>query len=46
MGPDYPSETLRVLKDKEKRLYNEYRTACLVLAAWDRLAPDFATMGM
>ena len=36
MGADYPSETFRVLKDKEMRLYGEYRTRRLVLAAWDR----------
>ena len=37
MGADYPSETFRVLKDKETRLYGEYRTRRLVLAAWDRM---------
>lgn len=37
MGPDYPSETFRVLKEKEIRQYGEYRTQRLVLAAWDRL---------
>jgi hypothetical protein len=37
MGADYPSETFRVLKDKETRQYGEYRTQRLVLAAWDRL---------
>jgi hypothetical protein len=37
MGADYPSETFRVLKDKELRQYREYRTQRLVLAAWDRL---------
>jgi hypothetical protein len=35
MGPDYPSETFRVLKNNEKAHYGEYRTARLVLAAWD-----------
>ncbi len=30
-GEDFPSETFRVLKDKETRLYNEYRTKRLVL---------------
>lgn len=35
MGPDYPSETFRVLKEKEIRRYGEYRTQRLVLAAWD-----------
>jgi hypothetical protein len=37
-GDEYPSETFRVLKDKEMRLYGEYRTRRLVLEAWDRLA--------
>ena len=31
----YPSETFRVLKDMEIRLYGENRTRRLVLAAWD-----------
>jgi hypothetical protein len=35
MGPDYPSETFRVLKNNEIRRYGEYRTQRLVLAAWD-----------
>lgn len=38
MGPDYPSETFRVLKNNETRQYGEYRTQRLVLAAWDALA--------
>ncbi|MFN9113250.1 MAG: hypothetical protein ACK5XN_24540 [Bacteroidota bacterium] len=33
-GPDFPGETFRVLKDKEMRLYGEYRTGRLVLEAW------------
>ncbi|MBF0140920.1 MAG: hypothetical protein HQL74_11655 [Magnetococcales bacterium] len=37
MGPDYPSETFRVLKDKEMKAFGEYRTFRLVLDAWDRL---------
>jgi len=37
MGPDYPSETFRVLKEKEIRQYGEYRTRGLVLEAWDRM---------
>ncbi len=37
MSADYPSETFRVLKDKEMRLYNEYCTRRLVLEAWDRM---------
>lgn len=36
-GEDYPSETFRVLKEKEIRQYGEYRTRRLVLEAWDRL---------
>jgi hypothetical protein len=34
-GPDYRSETFRVLKKNEIARYGEYRTARLVLAAWD-----------
>jgi len=37
MGPDYPSETFRVLKNNEIRQFGEYRTQRLVLQAWDRL---------
>ena len=35
MGPEYPSETFRVLKTNECRRYAEYRTQRLVLQAWD-----------
>ena len=35
-GADYPSETFRVLKTNELRRFGEYRTAKLVLQAWDR----------
>ncbi len=47
-GPDYPSETFRVLKEKEIRHHGEYRTQRLVLAAWDRMEAndEFAAMGM
>jgi hypothetical protein len=47
-GPEYPSETFRVLKDKEVRQYNEYRTQRLVLEAWDRIEADgiFAELGL
>ena len=38
LGADYPSETFRVLKNKELREFGEYRTQRLVLAAWDALA--------
>lgn len=33
-GPGCINETFRVLKDNETRLYGEYRTKRLVLAAW------------
>gem|GEM_PF-1702683 len=36
-GSDYPSETFRGLKEKEIRLYGEYRTERLVLEAWQRM---------
>jgi hypothetical protein len=44
----YPSETFRVLKSNEIRHFGDYRTARLVLAAWDRFEADgtFAAMGM
>lgn len=47
-GPDYPSKTFRVLKEKEIRHHGEYRTRRLVLAAWDRMEAggEFAAMGM
>ncbi len=47
-GSDYPSETFRVLKEKEIRQYGEYRTQRLVLAAWDRMEAngEFTAMGM
>jgi len=37
MGPDYPSETFRVLQKNEIAKYGEYRTARLVLEAYDQL---------
>ncbi|AWR87061.1 Eco57I restriction-modification methylase domain-containing protein [Meiothermus taiwanensis] len=36
-GLHFPSETFRVLRDKEMKTYGEYRTMRLVLEAWDRL---------
>ena len=47
-GPDYPSETFRVLRDKEIRQYGEYRTRRLVLAAWDRMeaSGEFSGLGL
>jgi hypothetical protein len=34
-GEDFPGETFRVLKEKEERLFGEYRTRRLVLEKWD-----------
>lgn len=47
-GPDYPSETFRVLKEKEIRQHGEYRTQRLVLAAWDGMEADgtFRDLGL
>lgn len=42
MGPNYTSETFRVLKNNEEREFGEYRTRRLVLEAWDRLFGDRA----
>jgi len=39
-GLDFPGEIFRVLKEKEIRLYGEYRTRRLVLEAWDKLNKD------
>jgi hypothetical protein len=39
-GPDYPSETFRVLKNNEIKAFGEYRTRRLVLEAYDRFARD------
>jgi hypothetical protein len=36
-GPDYPSETFRVLQKNELKAHGEYRTQRLVLEAWDAL---------
>jgi hypothetical protein len=47
-GLEYPSETFRVLKEKENRLYGEYQTERLVLEAWKRMEADgtFASIGL
>ena len=47
-GPDYPSETFRVLKEKEIRQYGEYRTRRLILAVWDRMEANgqFTELGL
>ena len=36
-GDEFPSETFRVLKNKEINKYGEYRTQRLVLEAWDQM---------
>jgi hypothetical protein len=38
LGEDFPSETFRVLKEKEQKDSGEYRTQQLVLAAYDEMA--------
>lgn len=45
-GADYPSETFRVLKEKEIRLYGEYRTERLVLDAWKQTAVGAAPIAL
>jgi len=45
-GADYPSETFRVLKEKETRQFGEYRTRRLVLEAWDRMETDGTFAGL
>jgi hypothetical protein len=37
-GDDFPSETFRVLKEREEEEFGEYRTERLVLEAFDKLA--------
>jgi hypothetical protein len=37
LGDDYPTESCRILKNKQIAAYGEYRTRRLVLDAWDRL---------
>jgi hypothetical protein len=38
MGPGYPSETFRVLKEREEKQFDgHFRTAEWVLEAWDCL---------
>jgi hypothetical protein len=41
-GAEYPSETFRVLKERETRQFGEYRTERLVLEAWKRMEADQA----
>lgn len=42
---DFPSETFRVLKEKETARYGEYRTRRLVLEAWARQNRTFTKRG-
>lgn len=44
MGPNYPSETFRVLKKNDIRRYGEYRSAKLILMAYDRLTSQRASL--
>ncbi len=37
-GADYPSETFRILKERDEKRFGEYRTQRLVLEAFDKLA--------
>ena len=37
IGPDYPSQTTRLLKNNEIRQFGKYRTQRLALDALDRL---------
>lgn len=39
-GEDYPSETFRVLKNNEIKRHGEFRTARMVLSAYDQIALD------
>ena len=39
-GKEFPSETFRVLRERETSQYDEYRTQRLVLEAWDRFTAD------
>ena len=34
-GEDFTGEVVRVVREKEVRLYGEYRTSRLVMEAWD-----------
>jgi hypothetical protein len=38
-GPDFPSETFRVLEKNEMKQFGEYRTQRLVLEAWEKRPP-------
>jgi len=40
-GEDFTGEPVCVLKEKEVRLYGEYRTSRLVLEGWDGLRGEY-----
>ena len=40
MGADFPSETFRVLQEREILGYGEYRTARLLMGAYDQLVSE------
>lgn len=40
MGGGCPSESLRVLRNKETHWLGEYRTRSLVLDAWERIEAE------
>ena len=44
-GEDFPSETFRVLKEKETRLYGKYRTKRLVLETFEHFSNNQSTDG-
>jgi hypothetical protein len=39
-GPDYPTETFRVLKNNDIKNHGHYRTQRLTLEAWDRMCQN------
>ena len=38
LGDGFPSETFRVLKEREEKEFGEYRTQRLVMAAFDEIS--------
>ena len=45
LGPEFPGETFRVLKEKEIKQFGEYRTRRLVLEAWGRIPEALKACG-